>query len=206
MQPDSRQTDRHQTDSESFFFTSLRPVLIFLLPLLPYPSRERVTRSCFLFSTGVRWDPVSKLCFLYVCTHIHICIAGTRYARYHPIFRMHRLNLFDRIACTMMKYHPTIYFALNRNEKRSIHYERGAKRSFLNIFYIAEIMDQHQVGQSTEFLRGKLLPLSLFRNRCVLPTQSKLLRPEYICSWNRYRQVYSTCVFFIFSSTTCFKS
>ena len=50
----ARQSPDSQTDV-SFFFTSLRPVLIFLWPLLssslPFPSH--VTRSRFLFS-GVR--------------------------------------------------------------------------------------------------------------------------------------------------------
>lgn len=71
---------RQSTDGKSFFFfTSLRSVLVFLLsllPSLPFLSQEHVTRFRFLFSTGVRWDPVSKLYLL--CMHTYVCIAITQ--------------------------------------------------------------------------------------------------------------------------------
>lgn len=67
----ARQSPDRQADGESFFFHSFN-ILIATAAVVASSRERRVTRSRFLFPTGIRWDPVPKSYFLRVSIHIRI--------------------------------------------------------------------------------------------------------------------------------------
>jgi len=97
MQPDSRQTDRHQTDGESFFhlFKISLNILIATAAVVTVPvSRYEIPLFIFYWSP---MEPGFEI-VLFFYTHMHMCIRTG--SSYRPIFKMCWLNS-NRIACTI---------------------------------------------------------------------------------------------------------